>query len=745
MILIITLALPSSLFMGAASATINSMNITSFGAITYSSPTPIFSSGFENGLNGWSGSTGAATVVSDVKHNGANSLRCKSTFNFVYEDLSDINQLRLDFYVRFDAILDKPGEEIIFGALMQKPWTWCCAVGLTNVGGTVRWTFVNGGSFKFSNILTNPSTNTWYHIELKVKCGSSNNGEIQVFVDNVELNDLTLKNTSTSYASISRASIGMIYCNGWSSSDSIWVDDITISKTLATTSYPQSSTPTLTPTITSSQTPTTALTPTPTIVDGTTNLIKSPQGRYYTSSAVPIQLSSGSSASLTWNIYNGTHWLYASNQVYTSATSIYLGNGEYKLYVWANYGNSQIEETVIFGVNLRNTGAVYATGCSNTEIQAAVNSASQGYAVYLPAGTYNFESDSSWNTVNMPVGISLFGAPALRNASGYVNEWQTIINFGTFTPSSTNSVVYRWFNYLGSSNYLTRITGIKFVGYHETHSGFNGKSNLFFINYPSSGEFRIDHCYFRNICGEILTNYAYGNRGCIDHNLMINTNIERLALGANPFHDNTALYALNLAGDNVMNAHNYENYGKYTPTSWYVEDNYVDGWITTACTNNAAHVVVRNNVCRNLSYGVAYNHSNEINGHGGQSLEIYNNDAERTGFFSTYFASCGNNGVLVFNNTARGFGDAADPLNDWKALVVLRSSYGPQFHNLQKIHDVYIWGNILSGGTDIVDVQANAQGNPAPVENVDFFLRAPSLAQDGWAYKPYTYPHPLVE
>jgi hypothetical protein len=59
-------------------------------------------------------------------------------------------------------------------------------------------------------------------------------------------------------------------------------------------------------------------------------------------------------------------------------------------------------------------------------------------------------------------------------------------------------------------------------------------------------------------------------------------------------------------------------------------------------------------------------------------------------------------------------------------------------NNTYWVKDLYIWGNFMDRGTLIYNY-----GNYT--ENIDFFLRAPSLELDGFSYTPYPYPHPLTQ
>ena len=229
-----------------------------FTGFVLSSPTSLFSDGFENGLANWSGSQNTASVVSNVFHSGEHSLACSNTFTMAYKDLPYVEKLTFEYYVRFGSTLDVPGSEIVFSVLMQRPWTWLYAVGLANIGGTVYWSGNNAGYHKFSQTMTNPSADIWYKVQIQVKCSSKGDGEIRVYVNDVELTDLRQMGINTAYSNIARAAVGMVYCNGWPSTESIFIDDVKIGTDILAPSTP---TPTPTPTVT--PTPTTTPNPSP--------------------------------------------------------------------------------------------------------------------------------------------------------------------------------------------------------------------------------------------------------------------------------------------------------------------------------------------------------------------------------------------------------------------------------------------------------------------------------------------------
>jgi hypothetical protein len=457
-------------------------------------------------------------------------------------------------------------------------------------------------------------------------------------------------------------------------------------------------------------------------------IIDSPQARYYTSSNIPIDLTGSST---TWNVYNGTHWLFSSPKPYTSPTMITLDNGEYRLHAW----NGGVERSVVFGVNTRNIGAVYAIGGSNTEIQAAVNSANVGYAVYLPAGTYEFDSVAPWNEVSVPAGISIYGAPVLRDANGQVTDW----NWNTILTMPYDAANYSFFfKYTGTSSYLTRFTGIKIVGYREFDSSHIEATYEALRMVDGNSEFRVDHCHFRNVPGT-ATVTSEGARGVMDHCVLINYPVYLPGV----WNSDSAHYGFVIAGPGEWLTRS-SVVGKYNSYDWYVEDNYFSGYEVCMQTSNAGHYVFRYNTVENGALGASL-HSNVASGYGGRCAEVYGNtftyvamgdEADMAGVRQ----NCGT--LIVTGNTFIDFG-----INNglWDSAIHLIQG-NPDSFSWSQIQDTYIWGNVLNPQTARLIVKRWDNGATSPItEGTHYYLRPPSFSADGWEYKPYLYPHPLVD
>lgn len=463
--------------------------------------------------------------------------------------------------------------------------------------------------------------------------------------------------------------------------------------------------------------------------------IESPEPKYYDTSTVPIVLTSEETQFVSWNLSNGTHWLYSSHQEYTYPTQTNLANGEYQLQVWLE---NQPVKNVVFGVNTRNTGTVYAKGGSNSEIQAAVDSALTGYAVYIPAGTYAFDSASPWTPVKVPAGVSIYGAPALRDANGQVRDrnWSTVLIM-PYDPTGWSV----FFEYSGTSSYVTRFTGMKLVGYREFNSTHK-TANCEAIRLTSGeSEYRIDHCYFRNVPGT-ATVYAYGGgKGCVDHCVFI-VNPASLTDAWDTDTTHYGICTIGYGGDSNTWLPLNSVVGKYNNRDWYVENNYFSGYSVPITTIAHGHYVFRYNIVDN-QHGPSSHADDNGGGNGGRCAEVYSNifNWKDLGSFSSYGAKINCGTLIATGNTFSNYG-------------LGRTSYDAAIHLIQRnsdsaawsqIQNSYIWGNILSpAGSDLLAIRYETGQNPIILDE-DYFLRAPSTTLDGWTYIPYTYPHPLVD
>ena len=147
--------------------------------------------------------------------------------------------------------------------------------------------------------------------------------------------------------------------------------------------------------------------------------------------------------------------------------------------------------------------------------------------------------------------------------------------------------------------------------------------------------------------------------------------------------------------------------------------------------------------------------------HGGQAYEIYNNSFVRTDVSAPnsdgYGVRLRSGAAIVANNT---FENVYYPV----ALVLENNNLGgnctsamgfPQDHDFgpgkaactendgccDKIEHVYVWGNAQTNYGLAIQIEDDAGGL---AQDRDYFLRAPSNAQDGFSWVPYRYPHPLV-
>lgn len=424
--------------------------------------------------------------------------------------------------------------------------------------------------------------------------------------------------------------------------------------------------------------------------------------------------------------------------------------------------SSLMNNVVINSFGQISTTAVWAKSGYWRDIQDAVNqAATYGIAnVYLPEGTYNFVNEGeSWTgaRVTIPAGISIFGAPTQRtsdlpydsigqNPNDQVIEWKTVLVLPWGMPN--NGAEFFKFTGTQDPNEFTRVSDIKFVGYRE----FDENATLRYeaIRFEDVVNFRVDHCYFRNIAGKavIATVGSYGSWGrtagrrkiwgIVDHCYMVNTK----GIPA-PYESCTVGYGVyfNRGSYNPTTDPEWEEdiskiLGSFTEYTVFVENCYFSKWRHCIVGNWGIHYVFRHNTVEDdCGYG-------SIDAHGDpgtspdnlqtRAVEIYNNLI--TGISEYPWTEIAvlirSGGGVIFNNTIQG--------TAWDACIHLRhDSTNPTSY----VHDIWIWNNTVASGVKYIETYSYADRG-APQENVDYFLRASNQQEDGFTYTPYSYPHP---
>ena len=241
------------------------------------------------------------------------------------------------------------------------------------------------------------------------------------------------------------------------------------------------------------------------------------------------------------------------------------------------------------------------------------------------------------------------------------------------------------------------------------------------------------------------------------HGVVSNVNLTcRDRSGQNP-------YGITIHGDGKYSNH-LNNVG--SGNALFIEDstfNYCGHSISLFCN---AYVVFRNNTVNNADsyldiHGPGYNfcfygNPSPEDKHGGGGFEIYNNNFYN--FQSSWYISprAGSAGIITGNSFHNG-GTYAITLQAQETCTQSINcgegdgktydrvySYNEGDGCLQMLENWFIWDNICYETircNPFIYVKSDC-GNPLR-ENIDYFLRAPNLEQDGFTYTPYQHPHPL--
>jgi len=280
---------------------------------------------------------------------------------------------------------------------------------------------------------------------------------------------------------------------------------------------------------------------------------------------------------------------------------------------------------------------INAASCSQTAVQAAINSAAGGDTVVIPAGTcvwtqtVNVGTQTGWSPATFDTkAITIQGAGMdqtiiVDNVTKDKQDWPDLI-------SPQVLIIYT------KTGGLSRLTGLTIYG----GTGIADPYNKPIVVLGGPGTFwRIDHIHFRTTRAPAMAIYSSG--GVIDHSLFDLTNWKFGIYGYNggDFYGDTAWTGTSPVG---------------TSQPFFVEDNTfnassiiaaLDGW-------TGMRVVFRYNTLVNATIG---NHGSESPGRNrsGRSMEIYNNKITITDPSYYYYAMGFRGGTgVVFNNSVTG-------------------------------------------------------------------------------------------
>jgi hypothetical protein len=399
-------------------------------------------------------------------------------------------------------------------------------------------------------------------------------------------------------------------------------------------------------------------------------------------------------------------------------------------------------------------GSIVATDTSQASVQAAVNLASDGDTVMVPAGS------STW-TSRVYIGnkaITILGA----------GMGHTIIT-SALPTLATNAPFY-----VSSGGKAVRISGFSYIGGPGDQTGFISMN---------SQNFRIDHCAFSNLTQRGVVAYSTASSwGVIDHCTF--QKASGTAQGVSVFGDRDAAWNRPLSLGTI-NAVYIEDCTFTWPSP---SDSVLDMY-------NGARAVFRHNTVTNASIGCHGLDSGRYRS--ALSWEIYDNTFHVTVPLARQFHFRGGTGV-VFNNriTTSGAGrlsgnsievtcyratgtvifqnyvpwgfvsgsnryDGNSDAYGWPSLDQIGaapptippniSDAPPPTRSLQGKSPAFAWGNALNGARMPMAAAtysgpgypSGQPGNPnvASVikENRDFFNDTPKPG-----YAAFTYPHPLT-
>jgi hypothetical protein len=339
---------------------------------------------------------------------------------------------------------------------------------------------------------------------------------------------------------------------------------------------------------------------------------------------------------------------------------------------------------------------------------------------------------------------------------------QTIL---TETTNPGSGTMIKYDGQSGSSQGApVRISGISFMGMVVSEASTQNTG----IQIRHAKDYRIDHCAFNNFESTAIgvdDNLGYNSngaiicRGVIDHctfdnTYKIGTSMSTLwgygiiVVGDYYTWDPTVSHLLGYYYPSGTYTFGYDESGTTTtpmPLPTYIENcNFTRNRHAIASNGGGMYVVRYCYFQMPAPYRPVDIHGDSGNANapwGGRYLEAYGNTFDLTD--QTYT-----------NGDCAAFGIRGGGGVIWNNTIIVPSTsskLGMEFGNDGEsapydVESLYWWNNIVetSSGTQLPSSTYINMNGQSYTQNVNYFLRAPDQASDGFTYTPYTYPHPLT-
>jgi PKD repeat protein len=365
-----------------------------------------------------------------------------------------------------------------------------------------------------------------------------------------------------------------------------------------------------------------------------------------------------------------------------------------------------------------NSNVVYAPSLSRADIQAAVNSASPGDIVQLPAGTKTNWSGTVYVTKN---NLHIRG----QGASNTYLKW-----------NSPQDEEHPFFYFQGTSG--CKLSGVKLGGVNDQ----NGREVL--VRLSDCTGFEIFNCTFTR--SSYASVYAQGHPvvGVI-HNCLFSDGA-RAGIGYGVFVNGAGPGEMWTGHEGTASWNDPLDLG--TLDGVYIEDCTMDTYRHFVASAYGARYIARYNtitVDSPVSQDVFDTHGAYMNQRGVRKCELYGNTIYFDNHYNTWFQIRDSGNGVIFNNTMTNMNMTPNPEG---LLYLSHPCCGTETCGSYPLPDqptsVYLWGNIVNGfsyNTAVIQSMCwdnfDPTGNPYFIKGRDWF----DYPMPG--YTPLAYPHPL--